>query len=467
MNKYKRLASNTLLFAISTFSSKLLTFLMNPLFTYWFATQEMKGVKDLTMQCANLLIPLVSLGISNAVIRFGLEKGIPKARIFTNGFFAIFFGFFLLLLFYPLLRMVPWVQEYVVLIYIYVLVSCLRTLCCQFCRAKLYNRLYAIDGILCTVTSVSFQVLFIAVLDMGAAGFLIAVICSDALSVLFLFLVAGLHKYFLPRAFHWPLLKKMLAYSLPLVPASIFWWVTNASDQFFVSAMCGVEWTAIYTTSYMLPTILSIVATVFTEAWQLSAVTDGQDAGRETFFSRVFSAYQSVMFTAGAGVLLMAQPYMMFSREDYFIGWKFIPILVLATIFSSFDNFLNSVYMVEKRSTLSLATMAVGAVANCVLNFLLIPIWGVNGAAIATFASYFIVFVLRVINTRGLIKIHFGFGRMAINLALICASGGLMLKEVPFWPLWCTLITILIVVYNMGNLWSTAAKLLGLDKKKK
>ncbi|MBP8855816.1 MAG: hypothetical protein KBG54_04855, partial [Oscillospiraceae bacterium] len=83
------------------------------------------------------------------------------------------------------------------------------------------------------------------------------------------------------------------------------------------------------------------------------------------------------------------------------------------------------------------------------------------------FASYFIVFVLRVINTRGLIKIHFGFGRMAINLALICASGGLMLKEVPFWPLWCTLLTILIVVYNMGNLWSTAAKLLGLDKKKK
>ncbi|MEG2923490.1 MAG: polysaccharide biosynthesis C-terminal domain-containing protein [Oscillospiraceae bacterium] len=467
MNKYKRLASNTMLFAISTFSSKLLTFLMSPLFTYWFATQEMKGVKDLAMQCANLLIPLVSLGISNSVIRFGLEKGIPKQQVFSNGFSAIMAGFVLMILLYPALRLIPLMQDYILYIYIYVLVSCMRTLCCQFCRAKLYNRLYAIDALLCTITTVAFQVLFIAVLDLGAVGYLLSVICGDALSAIFLFVVAGLHRYLGFRYFNKALLFKMLRYSLPLVPASIFWWVTNASDQFFVTAMCGIKWNAIYTSSYVLPSMLSIVASVFTEAWQLSAVTDGQGEGRERFFSKVFGAYQSVMFTAGAGVILMAQPYMGVLREDYFIGWKFMPVLVLATIFSSFDNFLNSVYMVEKRSTLSLVTMAVGAVANCVLNFALIPIWGVNGAAIATFASYFIVFILRVVNTRGLIKINFGFGRMAINLLLVCASGAIMLKQVPYWPLWCTLITVLVAMYNMGNLWTTAARLLGMEKKKK
>ncbi|MEG0339770.1 MAG: polysaccharide biosynthesis C-terminal domain-containing protein, partial [Oscillospiraceae bacterium] len=243
-----------------------------------------------------------------------------------------------------------------------------------------------------------------------------------------------------------------------------FWWVTNASDQFFVSAMCGLSWNAIYITSYVLPTVLSIIATVFTEAWQLSAVTDGQGEGRERFFSKVFSAYQSVMFTAGAGVILLAQPYMMLSRADYFIGWKFIPILTLATVFSSFDNFLNSIYMVEKRSTLSLYTMAVGAVSNCVMNFLFIPRFGVNGAAAATFISYVIVFILRVINTRGLVKINFAFGRMAINLVLLCAEGAIMLKSVPYWPLWCTLIAILVAVFNLGNLWATVKRLLLKNK---
>lgn len=90
----------------------------------------------------------------------------------------------------------------------------------------------------------------------------------------------------------------MLRYALPLVPASIFWWITNASDQFFVAAMLedGTSWTAVLGASYKLPTILSIVSTIFTEAWQISAFTDGTDSQREQFFSRVFSAYQSLIF---------------------------------------------------------------------------------------------------------------------------------------------------------------------------
>ncbi len=116
----------------------------------------------------------------------------------------------------------------------------------------------------------------------------------------------------------------MLRYALPLVPASIFWWITNASDQFFVAAMLedGTSWTAVLGASYKLPTILSIVSTIFTEAWQISAFTDGTDSQREQFFSRVFSAYQSLIFLAAAGIVLMAQPFMAIYRDDYFIGWK-------------------------------------------------------------------------------------------------------------------------------------------------
>ena len=62
--------------------------------------------------------------------------------------------------------------------------------------------------------------------------------------------------------------------------------------------------------------------------------------------------------------------------------------------------------MVEKRSTLSFTTMAVGAGINVALNFTLIPVWGVNGAALATFVSYFVVFLLRAVNTRGLIRVE-------------------------------------------------------------
>lgn len=469
MDKYKRLVSNTMLFAISTFSSKLLSFVMAPLFSYWFETQEMNGVKELLNQCASLLIPLVSLGIANAVIRFGLEKGVKKGSIYMNGLAAIGMGFAGLILLYPLLKQIEWFSEYMVLLYVYLLVSCLRTLNCQFCRARELNRLYAIDGILCTLTTCGFYVLFLRVLNMGPTGYLIAIICADGLSALFLFCVTKTWKYCKIKNFDKKLLQKMLRYALPLVPASIFWWVTNASDQFFVAGMLenGTALAGVLGASYKLPTILSIVSTIFTEAWQISAFTDGTDAGREQFFSRVFRAYQSLIFLVASGIVLMAQPFMAIYRDDYFFGWQFIPLLVMATAFSSFDNFLNSIYMVEKRSTLSLSTMAIGAGVNAVLNYTLIPRWGVNGAALATFVGYFVVFLLRAVNTRGLICVDFAPAKLAINFGLLVVESFIMLRQVKYWFIWCALLCVCMAVVNFRDLWSTLMQLVGRGRRRK
>ena len=276
----------------------------------------------------------------------------------------------------------------------------------------------------------------------------------------------GMSRFLLLRRIIAPV---MLRYALPLVPASIFWWITNASDQFFVAAMLedGTSWTAVLGASYKLPTILSIVSTIFTEAWQISAFTDGTDSQREQFFSRVFSAYQSLIFLAAAGIVLMAQPFMAIYRDDYFIGWKFIPLLTMATAFASFDNFLNSIYMVEKRSTLSFTTMAVGAGINVALNFTLIPVWGVNGAALATFVSYFVVFLLRAVNTRGLIRVDFAPEKLCCNFGLLVLESALMMWQVKLWPVWCSLVVVLIAAINFRDLWSTVQQLLGRGKKKR
>lgn len=466
-NKYKRLMSNTALFAISQFSSRLLFFVMAPLFTYWFDTPEMVGIKELLNQFANFSIPIVSLGISNAVVRFGLDKSINKRQVYTNGFVSIGMGFVLLLAATPLLVRVSWFKDYMVLLCIYVLVSCMRTLNCQFVRARQLNRLYAVDGILCTVVTCLFYVLFLRVLNLGPMGYLLAVICADGFSTLFLFITAHLWRYI---DFHGArgLLPQMLRYSLPLVPASIFWWVMNASDLIFVAALLpdGELQTGIYGSSYKLPTVLTIVSTIFTEAWQISAFTDGTESGRETFFSRVFGAYQSVMFLAGAGLILIAQPFMLLFQENFREGWKYIPLLVIATVFSSLSNFLNSIYMVEKRSGLSLYTMAVGAVLNCVLNFFLIPKLGVNGAVIATLLSYIVVFVLRAVNVRGLMRIDYTPLKLCVNCAVLVLESLLMLFEIGGWQIWCVLLCALVLAINFRDIIGTVLQLLHKRKKK-
>ncbi len=447
-NKYTRLLSNTVLFTVSTFSSKLLSFLLTRLYTSYL-TAESYGIVDLVVASSNLLIPLVSLGISNAVIRFGLEKGIDKKDVFSGGILSIAMGFSVLILFLPLISQISVLQGNVLLMYVYVLVSCLRTLCCQFVRAKLYTRLYAIDGILSTAYTVGFNVLFLVGLQMGGTGYLLSIIFADALSVVFLFFVAHLWQYIRFKPFNFPLLKKMLRYCLPLVPALMFWWVTNTSDRYFISYIWGPEENGLYAAAYKIPTIVSIMATIFTEAWQLSAVTDGQGPGRSHFFSQVFSAVSSISFAVAAGLLFSCQWIMQLLVDpDYYIAWRYVPILVLASVFSSFVVFLNSIYMVEKKSILSLITICIGAVTNIVLNALLIPQWGANGAAFATLLSYIVVFVIRAFNTRNLIRVQFHFGKMAINTALLLAMTAILLYELPYLWLWNTLLLLLILLLN-------------------
>ncbi len=464
-HKYQRLVSNTVLFTISTFSSKILSFLLTRLYT-GVLTQASYGVVDLVVASGNLLIPLVSLGISNAVIRFGLEKDISKKGVFTAGFVAIFSGFSALLLFVPLISKISVLQGNVTLMYIFVLFSCLRTLCCQFVRARQYTRLYAIDGILSTAYTIGFNVLFLVVLDMGTAGYLLSIICADLLSIIFLFVAGDLKPYVDFGSFDKNLFKTMLRYSLPLVPAMMFWWVTTASDRFFIAYLNGTVENGLYAAANKIPTIVALVSTIFTEAWQLSAVTDGQGADRNEFFSQVYNTVAGFAFVLG-GALIVTSPLVMrfLVAPDYFLAWRYVPLLVLASVFSALVAFLNSVYMVEKRSGLAMATMLVGAVANLFLNALFVPKFGPNGAAFATFLSFLIVFIIRVINTRDLIQIDVKPIVLALNTLLLLLMSWLLLQNIYLWPLWCGIIMAALVLLNLPSLAGGFKQIFGLFKR--
>lgn len=470
--KYKRLASNTLLFAISNFSAKLLSIVLQPYITFAMGQVEEVGITKLVQNIGSLLIPLVSMGVSYAIIRFGLDAKVKKGAVFTDGLLTILAGFALMLCCYPLLRFIPLFSDYAPFLYIHVLVSCLRTWCTQFVRSRQLNRLVAVDGVLCSATNLGFTILFLSGFGMGAKGYVLAIICSDALSALFVFAIAGLGRYLRPRYFSAGLWKQMLAYSLPMVPALISFWVINASDLFFVQAMCdgyqdqaGTYWTGLLGVGYFLPTILSVLGTIFYEAWQLSAVTELE--GRQRFFSRVFGLYQSLLFCCCAGIILLCRPLMFIFKANFFDAWQFVPLLAIGTLFSCLNQFLNSIYMVEKRSTLSLYTMLAGAVVNCLLNWLFIPVMGPVGVTLASFLSYFVVFILRAVNTRGLLAIDFAPLRLGFNLTMVLAEAGLMIYQTPYWPLWCALITAGVCAFNFQGVAGIAVQLLGRGRRRR
>ena len=466
--KYSMLVSNTILFAVSNFGSKLVSLFIQPYLTYALESPDVMGVTKLMQAVTNLLIPVVSLGVSYAVIRFGLDKNQDKASVFMNGLATILLGFGLMVLCWPAVRLIPNAADYLVLLYLCVLASCLRTLCTQFIRARMRNRLVAADGVMTTASLLLFYLLFLSVLNMGATGYLLALFCSDLCSAVFVFVAGGCGKFFDLRKFDRPLWGEMLRYCVPMIPAAISFWIINASDQFYVQAMCdGVggrsseAWVGLLGVGYFLPQLITFVGQFFYEAWQLSAVTEEEE--RETFFNRVFRAFASVLFCCAAGIIWLCQPLMNLFRADYFEAWQFVPFLVLASMCTCLNNFLNSVYVVYKRSSSSLVTMLAGAALNLVLNYLFILWFGPVGVTSASFLSLLLVFVLRAYSTRGLLVINFQPGRMLVNLGLILAEiwALFFLTE---WVVPVTVLTALVCAFNAREVLGTAAKLLGMVK---
>lgn len=460
MNKYKKLALNTIIFGIGTFSSKLLIFLLMPLYTRVLSNSDY-GISDLIVNTGNLMIPLVSLGITNAVTRFALDKNEDKRDVFTIGLCTITVGFSMLLLFEPILSHVEFLAAHTWLIYLFVLSATLRAVCQSLVRAKGYVKLYSLDGVLTTLVMVLLTILFLVIMKTGILGYVMAVVLSNAFSVLFLFIMAELRRYVHISCVKRNTVAAMLKYSIPLIPSTIFWWITNVSDRYLVTYFVGSDANGLYAVANKLPTVVVLVAGIFMDAWQMSAVTE-DDPGREHFFTNIYSSYQAVVFLAGSGIILLAKPLTkLLVSDSFYSSWQYIPFLAMATIFTCLVTFLGSVYIVEKKSLLTLATIVAGAVLNIVLNLFLIPAFGVNGAAFSTCISYFVVFVLRALNTRKFIRIQWNMPVLIFNIFAVSAQSVIMIMELKGWILYEIILFIALFACNVKPLILNVKKLFG------
>ncbi|MEI3130546.1 MAG: polysaccharide biosynthesis C-terminal domain-containing protein [Oscillospiraceae bacterium] len=123
----------------------------------------------------------------------------------------------------------------------------------------------------------------------------------------------------------------------------------------------------------------------------------------------------AALFIASSAMIAFAKlEIRLLASDAYFDAWQYVPVLCAAMLFCAFTSFLGSVYTVTQRSGLSFWTSLIGAAVNIALNALLIPSkLGIQGAAIATFASYFIVFLVRARSAQRLIPFRLFQGTLA------------------------------------------------------
>ena len=417
--RYARLLTNTAVFSAGKLLSKLLVFFMTRLYTAYLTKAEYSDA-DLIVNMANLLIPLACVGISEGIFRNAAAASGDKEAFFTNGLTVFGLGSVVFLALSPLIGLVPFFETTAWLVAAYVVIANLHSVVSQYLCAVGRTKLFALQGILNTVLVIVFNIAFLPGLDLGVKGFVMSTILADLLTTIVLILVTRLWHAVKPGSVSWATIREMLRFCLPLVPTTICWWITGVSDRYMVAAMCSPEINGLYAAAYKIPTLLIYAVSIFDSAWKLSVSSEEDPDARRDFYSRVWQIYTTVAFLGGGALILTSRVFArLLFHESYMEAWIYIPMLTTATVFTALDTFLGSVYFTSRRTWWSMITAAVGAVLNVVLNLWLIPLWGAMGASIATFAAYFVVFVLRLITTRRLIRFRQETVRWVVNTLLI------------------------------------------------
>ena len=425
MNKYKRLVSNTLILGAGTFASKVIVLLMMPFYTLILSPEQF-GVADLVTQTANMIIPVACIGICEGLFRFTLDCE-DRKKVFSTGLCILGAGSVMMMVLIPLLLLFRDFSGYVLLIGAFVICANFHSACAQYVRAQGRTTLFALQGIINTALTVILNILFLAVFELGAFGYVLSVVIGDLAVTIIIVLAAKLYRDFSLKSFSADTMRQMLKFSIPYIPTTMLWLITSVSDRYIVKAFCGMDETGLYAAAYKIPTLLTLACAVFIEAWQFSAVKDADGAERERFFGTVYKCYLAFIFVA-ATVLVGGSMFFtkLLLAESYYSSWRFVPILVAATVFSTLVSFMGSVYFVEKKSVLSMITALMGAVINVVLNFIMIPDHGAMGAAVATFISYLAVYVLRAYDTRKFVKFKLHTPLLVLNVLIIFAQAAVI-----------------------------------------
>lgn len=465
MSRYKKLFSDTVILGLGTFGSKLLVFLLMPLYTAWLSTSEY-STAELITSTANLLIPLACVGISNGIFRFAAERESNKGAVFSSSIALLGIGLGAFLLLSPLLLLVDFFRSYVWLIAAYVFFADVQAVCAQYVRAIDRTRLFAIQGILNTGLTVLFNILFLVAFDMGVTGYVLSVVIGNLLTTLFLCFSAKLWQVFRISLIDKRLMGELIRFSLPLIPTTVCWLITDLSDRYMVTYFWGADVNGVYSAAYKIPSIVNLISGIFMQAWQFSAVAESSDGEQcRSFYSQVFRGFLSVVFIGSAGLILFSRFLTeLLLNSAYYEAWRYMPTLLCAAALEALVAFFATVYMVKKKSMHSFFTAMLGTVLNVLLNLWLIPIRGALGAAIATMLAYGAVLIARMIDVPRMIQFSLCIPRLAANVVLLLASAVVM-TQAPTGRIWWTLgLTVVIVALNLPTLLRSLKHLLARRK---
>lgn len=406
-------------FGIGVIGSKLILFLLWPLYTNFLSADEI-GEIDLISNTLMLLVPIVTLSIGESILIFGKEKNLNPKQVFNNG---------MLIIYAMLVALIPlfliFAQNPMILFSLLILVlQSMYVLVQQQLKVLGKFSVYAESTLLDSVITGGTMFIALKYFSLGTQGFLITRSIGLGISLVYLLFIRGMVQQISIPKVDKKLLKEMLKYSIPIIPSGIIWFIIQLSDRYFVSFYLGLSATGIYAIANKIPSLLYLINIVFYQSWQVMILEKKENV--EDHLRRYFSFYASFLIIISSIMMTFSKwlANLLFASDFAAVG-TLMPFIYIGIVFNSLGLCLSSYYFISKNSKAILLANIFGGILNVILNIMLIPVLGIIGGIISTSVSYILIFLIHVTKT-GILKKYQFKGILVLSFLILSVQAALI-----------------------------------------
>ena len=424
-NSGMQFIKNTFIFFVGNVLSKLISFILLPMYTTVIPTEQM-GVYDVSVTLTTMLLSVCYFEIWSAVLRYLYDGKTEKEknRVLKSGV-EIFLVASVIFVIVSIIVSTVMRYNYTLLIAGYGIAYGISSLLTFVARGLGKNKEFSLSGVINTLMQLSLNVLLLTVVRMDYSALYISYIIGTLCQTIYLTYCTNLRRR-LREQTNRDLTIELLKYALPLCLNTVAYWALNSSNRLVYNALYGNSASGIYSIGNRFGSIIALATTCFTYAWQDLAFTSATGSQQEAcnLYTKACNKYQQ--FLTVATVLLLpiikiAFPF--FIKGDYASADEIIPTFIIVAVISGYSAFIGNVfYAIKDTKVISISTI-IAAVVNILICYPLIKCFGAFGTNLAIIVAFAVNIGIRTVILKKRIGFSICLSKIIISIIwIICSS---------------------------------------------
>lgn len=425
MSRKTELAKNTAILTIGKLCTQCISFFLLPLYTAILSTDEY-GTFDLLVTYSALLLPLVNWQLDQGLFRFMLDyRGNKKeeGKLFSTLLCSskvqslAYFGVFIFI--EPHLH-----NENAYFLLFYVILQVFTALFLQFVRGLGESVKYTIASFISASTTTVLNVVALVLLKMGLQGLFVSTLLAQVVTLIYLIFASKCWEFISLKNVCPNIFKRVGAYSIPLIPNNLAWWVVNASDRTIISHFLSTAANGVYSVANKFPNVFISFYNILNLSWTETVSLHYNDEDRDEFLTETMTSLFKLFAAACFGIVAcMPFVFPIMVNTKYGAAYNQILILMYAMLFRVLVGLYSCVYVAQKNAKKIAYTSVSAAVINVVVDLILINKIQVFAASISTLVAFLSMFIIRYFDVNRTV-------RMRIRRPIIVGSfliGGMLI----------------------------------------